>query len=328
MTKRVLGLLAFAACLVAARGARADAAQDVRDIRAGRLPVRHQWLGWDAAGHAHVRELVCSDGGTVSCRAAFLELEPRGKGKRTALLDVNEVYCGNGSSCAALDKKTVGAFEAAEKRALAALPSATPTPPLADPKGVLGAVAGEPTRVEVAAFDVSKSPDDVPHLAVRLVARGKGGAFEVLATLDERVFTLDKSKLEAAYASPDGKSAVVVATTETSVMCWSFQSLESVLVDLPQRRASLANTIGFRAWKKGDMPSALAAFTESTQHDASYALGWYNRAAVESRTGGAVAAAASFKKAVGLDPKLAARACKDRDFDAMRAADPSLVSCR
>jgi hypothetical protein len=214
-----------------------------------------------------------------------------------------------------------------EKRAIAALPATTKPPPAPDPAGVLGTIAGAPTRVEIAAFDVSTSEDN-PHVAVRLVARGKDGALEILATLDERVFTLDHSRLVAAYLSPDAKAAAFVATTDVSIMCWDFQALHTIAVNMPRRRASLANTIGFRAWKKSDMPAALAAFVEATRHDPDFALGWYNRAAVESRTGAASEARTSFQRATALDPKLAGRACKDHDFDPLRAFDPALLPCR
>jgi hypothetical protein len=327
LPSRVLGVLLTGLSLFGAPLARADATADVKDIRAGNFPLRHEWLGWDAAGHAHVRTLVCSTGGTDSCHAALLDLAPDGTTHATKLLDVVEVYCGSNGPCAALDAKTVSDFVVADKRAVAALPSLTRTTVAADPKSILGMVAGEPTRIEVASFDVATSPDDVPHLAVRVVARGKGGAFEVLGTLDERAYTVDSAAFDTAYVSPDGKSAVVVARSDTTMMCWSFQELGAFAVNLPRRRASLANTIGFRAWKKGDMPAALAAFTEATHDDPDYALGWYNRAAVESRTGATKEAATSFRRAIGLDASLSARACKDRDLDALRAQEPATLTC-
>jgi hypothetical protein len=164
-------------------------------------------------------------------------------------------------------------------------------------------------------------------VSVRLVARGAGGATETLAVLasDQR---FSSGKATAAYLSPDGKRALVVAGFETGAMCWDFQHLNVVAVDLPRRRASLANTIGFRAWKRGDMPAALAAFKESTRLDPSFGLGAFNRAAVESRTGDLAAAGQSFRTAVALDASAAARACKDHDFDALRAAEPALMACR
>ena len=319
-------LLAFVTTALAApTPAHADAAADVREIRTGALPLRHEWLGWDGAGHAHLRTLACSPGGTTSCRAAFVEVRPDAPNRLTPLLDVNEVYCSKGEGCSALDRKTVLAFEAAEKKGLAALPAGlAATPAATDTAGALGPLAGEPTRVEITAFETN---GDLGALSVQLVLRGKGGATETLAILDSYARTVEKERVVDAHVSQDGAAAVFVATIATTMMCWDFQSLHVVGVNVPRRRASLANTIGFRAWKKGDMAAALAGFSEATQEDATFGLGWYNRAAVESRTGAVAAAAASFGKAVALDPKATARACRDADFRALRAADPALLRC-
>ena len=62
--------------------------------------------------------------------------------------------------------------------------------------------------------------------------------------------------------------------------------------------------------------------------DPRFALGWYNRAAVESRTGDTASAGASFRTAVALDAGMPARACRDHDFDALRASEPGLLSCK
>lgn len=75
------------------------------------------------------------------------------------------------------------------------------------------------------------------------------------------------------------------------------------------------------------MGAALAGFTEATILDASYGLGWYNRASVESKNGTLVSAKASFETALKLDPAFAKRACKDADFKALRAVEPSLFGC-
>jgi hypothetical protein len=321
---RTLGALLLTASIASAANAGAGAAADVRELRAGALPARYDWLGWDAAGHAHFRKLVCSSGGTVSCRAALVDLTPDAPARATELLDVAEVYCDPGSPCSALTPKTVASFVAAERRALSALSPTTKTMPVSDPAAIFGTIAGEPTRVEVTAFRLS---DDESRVVVRLVARGKGDAREDLGTLAERVTRLDHAGLNGAYLSPDGRSAAVVASIQTTTMCWDSRDISMVSVNLPRHRASLANTIGFRAWKKNDMPAALAAFREATQHDASFALGWYNRAAVESRTGAVDAAAASFREATSLDLKLARRACNDHDFDPLRASTPSIIAC-
>ena len=322
---RPIALVLVAFSLFAARAARADAAADVRDIRAGQLPTRHEWIGWDAAGHAHMRTLRCSTGGTDFCRAALVDLAPDGTAHETPLLDVVEVYCGALGPCAALDRKTTLAFEAAESRGLAAMPATIPTPAAADPETVLGTIAGDPTRVQIDIVDRS-TPADAPNFALRLVARGKDGATETLGMLDTRIATGD-GKVVAAYVSPDGVTAAFVVTTSTTMMCWDFQNVRAMAVNLPRRRASLANTIGFRAWKRGDMSAALAAFSEGTRHDPGFALAWYNRAAVESRIGAVTDASASFRRAVALEPKLSTRACRDGDFASLRGAEPGLMTC-
>ena len=312
------------AAVLAAPDATADATADVRDLRAGKLPLRHEWLGWDGDGHAHLRTLACSSGGTVSCRAATVEILADAPPRKTTLLDVVELYCENRQPCTALDKKTVLAFEAAEKKAIAALPNRVVTPAAPDAKGALGTVAGELTRLEVTAFETANDPTVV---SVQLVLRGKGGATETLAVLDPQARTLEGGRIADTFLSADGARAVVVATISTTMMCWDFQSLHTIGVNVPRRRASLANTIGFRAWKAGDMPAALAAFAEATREDATFPLGWYNHAAVASRTGTVAEAAASFTKATALDVRAASRACRDPDFRALRAAEPALFRC-
>lgn len=111
------------------------------------------------------------------------------------------------------------------------------------------------------------------------------------------------------------------------VMCWDHSDRPTVVVDIARKRSSLANTIGWRAYRKGDRVASLAGFTEATTLDASYGLGWYNRASVESSNGDLPSAKASFEKALKLDPAFARRACKDPDFNTLRAAEPSLFRC-
>jgi len=325
--KRWVSCAAAMIGLLACGSARADAAQDVKDLRAGQLPLRYEWLGWDSASAAHFRTLTCSGGGTTSCSAAFVKQAADVPPKATTLLSVNEVYCGTGT-CEALDAATVRKFVAIEKATLAGLPTTTMTAREKDPRLVFGSVAGDATKLEVRARDVSKGPDDFPHLQVELVLRGKGGASETLGVLDSRVYRLESSKIRDAFLAADGKTAAIVVETHVGVMCWSFEGLSTVGSSLPRHKASLANTIGFVAWKSGDMTGALAGFTEATTLDATLGLGWYNRAAVESRTGDVAGAKTSFDAAVALDSSFASRACKDPDFAKLRTAEPSLFHCR
>lgn len=327
MNNRWLACAGVMMGLLASGPALADATRDVRDLRAGELPLRYDWLGWDATSAAHFRTLTCSGGGTTSCSAALVKQAADVPARATPLLSVSELYCGKVGPCTALDAATVRAFVAAEKSALAARPATTRTAAASDPLLVFGAVAGDATRLEVRTRDVSQGPDDSPRLQSELVLRGKGGAIEALGVLDRRIDRLDAGRVRDVFVSPDGRTAAIVVETHVGMMCWDFDGLHTVGASMHRHKASLANTIGFVAWKRGDMASALAGFGEATRVDASFGLGWYNRAAVESRNGDAPRAAGSFAVAVGLDRSFARRACKDPDFTALRAAQPALFDC-
>ena len=320
--------LAFAAAallLLALPGvASADATQDVKDIRSGQLPVRYDWLGWDG-GTAHFRTLVCSEGGTTSCTAAIVKQSDL-KTTRVDLLSVQEVYCDPKSPCAALDAKTVATFVGRERAANAALPTLAKGAIVADPLLVFGAVAGEATTVAVRLRDVSQQAGD-PKLTVELVLKGKGGTMETLGTLDSHVYRLNSSAIKGAHLSADGKTAAFAVAIGVGVMCWDFAGLSTVVASVPRTRATLANTIGWKAYQKGDMAAAFAGFREASTLDATYGLGWYNRASIESRNLDVASAKASFETALELDSSFAKRACKDPDFKALRASDPSLFGC-
>jgi hypothetical protein len=322
--KRLFITAALLGIAVLPRIASADAAQDVTDIRAGRLPVRYDWLGWDGST-AHFRKLVCSEGGTTSCTARIVK-QSDVKTTVVELLSINEVYCSPKSPCAALPPATAAAFAARERAANAALPTLTPGTRIADPSHVFGAVASEATTVVVRVRDVSQ-PDDTPKLMVELVLKGKGGTTETLGTLDSAVYRLNKSAIQGAHLSADGKTVAFAVETDIGVMCWDFSGLATVVVDLSRKKASLANTIGWKTYQRGDMVAALTSFTEATTLDASFGLGWYNRASIESRNLDLASARTSFDVARKLDASFAKRACKDPDFKPLRTSDPSLFSC-
>lgn len=303
--------------------ARADARADLVAMRGGERPVRTEMLGWDLAERAHFRTVVCSEGGSTTCSVTY---ERRGPGEPpgdTVVLSVAEVYCGDGS-CPLSDPKVVARFLAADARARDMLPALTAAAPEKDASGVFGPVAGASTRVEVRVLD--RSTPDRPSALAELVLRGRGGAVEVLGKLAEG-YRVEKSALVGAYRSPSAARVALAVETETGVMCWSFQDLHTLAVDAARARAGLANTIGFRAYKRGSMTEARAAFTEATATDPTFALGWYNRAALESRDGDVAAAAVSLERAVALDASFQRRACKDRDFDALRGAGPAPLVC-
>jgi hypothetical protein len=303
--------------------ASADAAKDLKDIRGGQLPIRYAWLGW-SGDTAHFRTLVCSEGGTTACTAEIVK-QTSAKTDRAPLLSVQEVYCDGKSPCAALDAVTASSFVKAERIADAALPSLTAGASFTDPSRAFGPVAGEPTTVSVRAHDVTE--DGNPRLIVDLVLNGKGGAVERLGILSSTAFRLNGSSVLGTHVSPDGKTAAFAVRIDYGVMCWDFSALPTVVVDVARKRSSLANTIGWRAYRKGDIGASLAAFTEATSLDGSYGLGWYNRASVESRNGTLASAKTSLEAALKLDPAFARRACKDPDFNPLRAAEPSLLHC-
>jgi hypothetical protein len=319
MMKRLA--LAVALLLAIPSVASADAAHDVKDIRAGQLPNRYEWLGWDGST-AHFRTLSCSEGGTTSCNANIVKQSDLAT-SRVELLSVVEVYCGSGGACAALTPPIVARFVARENAAIAALPTLTKGAPVTDATRVFGAVGGEATQVAVHPRVISADP----NIAVELVLKGKGGAMETLGTLDTRVFRLNGSAIKGAHLSVDGKTAAFVVQTDVGVMCWDFSGIATVVVDVSRRRSSLANTIGWRAYQKRDLGAALAGFTEATTIDPSFGLGWYNRASVESRNADLTSAETSFQAALKLDASFAKRACKDPDFKPLRASAPTLFRC-
>ena len=238
---------------------------------------------------------------------------------------MQEVNCEPKSPCAALDPHTVATFAGREKAAMAALPTLATGAAVTDPLSVFGTVVGEATTVSVHLRDISQPGD--PKLMVELVLKGKGGALEKLGTLDAHVYRLNSSAIKGAHVSPDGKTAAFAVATDVGVMCWDFQGLSTVVVNVALTKATLANTIGWKAYQKGDMVAALAGFREATTLDASYGLGWYNRASLESRNLDVASAKVSCEAARKLDPSFAKRACKDPDFKALRASDPSLFDC-
>jgi hypothetical protein len=318
--------LAFALLFASIPGvASADATQDVKDIRGGRLPVRYEWLGWDK-GTAHMRTLVCSEGGTTSCTAAIVK-QSDVTTTRVELLSIREVYCDPKSPCAALDTKTVAAFVGKEKAAMASLPALVPGTAVSDPAHLFGTVGGRATTVAVRARDVSSA--NGPKVIVDLVLKGgaRDSAVESLGTLDPSVYRLNSSAMKGAHLTTDGKSAAFAVSLDVGVMCWDFAGLQTVVVDVARKKASLANTIGWKAYQKGDMVGALAGFREATVVDATFGLGWYNRAAVESRDLDLTSAKASFEAAKKLDSSFVKRACTDADFNALRTFEPSLFDC-
>jgi tetratricopeptide (TPR) repeat protein len=83
------------------------------------------------------------------------------------------------------------------------------------------------------------------------------------------------------------------------------------------------------AYEAGELDEASEWFHEATKEDPSYAWGWFNRGALESRRGELEAAAKSVGKAIELDDRHRTRACADADYTALAAtqAGGALLEC-
>jgi hypothetical protein len=325
MFRRALVAAAFLVALPST--ASADARKDIVDIRSGQLPVRHEMLGWTSSNEAIVRSLVCRESGTAFCNASISILRP-GAGTSVKLLEINEVYCSKGSPCQALDTPTAMSFISAESRALAGLPAHSAGTSLSDPAAPFGRIAGDATTIGFRQLAVKRGEDE--GVTVDLVLRGARGAAEPLAKIESFTPRVERApKIVGAYLSPDGKRVALAVEYAIGFMCWGpVAELDVSVIDVAPRRASLANSVAFRAYNAGDMNEALAGFTEATTIDPSYALAWFNRAAVESRLGKLDEATSSLRKAEALDASMEQRACKDADFDALRADGRAAGSLR
>lgn len=284
-----------------------DPLTEVAAIGRGDSPTSFTFLGWTADERAVVRIFLCSEGGERMCSSSV--------GVYTAGLPstVTETFSYEGyDPVAPADAR---AFVAAERRALAALPPLTAAAPLPDAASAFGSVASTPVVLRVGARPRPSGPDDFPRQSL-----------DAVAPLGARVRVLDLGSAQSvngirvtAYPSPGGKLVALVIGADTTTMCWDSSSLDVVVVDVARVRAQLANAVGFRAYRAGHVSEALDRFREATVIAPTHALAWHNRASVESRTGDVAAALASERLAIRLDPSMAARACRDTDFAALRA---------
>jgi len=220
-------ILALAAHLLlfGARPARADARHDIVDIRHGRLPVRHELLGWRPDGRAVFRTTACSEGGTVACRAELRVVGTEGVASATVLLDIVEVYCEAGAPCEALPHDVARAFLRAEERAIAAQGPLSRTAPAVDVASSLGGA------IRLSARLVPIERDELPGVRTELVAE-RGGTRRRLATLSPFDQRMEHLRLRAAYPSPDGTRTAVVVELGAGEMCWGpFWDHAIVVVD-------------------------------------------------------------------------------------------------
>jgi len=239
-----LAAVLFVSSFVPAAPARADAAADVRDLLAGRLPVRHELLGWTAAGGAIFRTLVCAEGGTTACTASLVVVMPDGDVSTTTLLDVNELYCADGEPCAALAPAVAKEFVAKERVVLSVLP------PLVRGRAAdvtaVGPVAGAPTELVLRARDGGER-FDTPGVRTELALAGATGAAVRLEVLSEWNARMEGMEIQAVYPSPDGSRLVVVSALGAGEMCWGpFWELHFSTVEIAPAAAKLGDAIAAR----------------------------------------------------------------------------------
>lgn len=180
---RALQPIAILLTVLASHTVHADAKTDIQDLRAGKLPVRHEMLGWATFDEAVLRTLVCVESGTTNCRVAIEHAAPSAQ-KTTTLLDLSELYCNPKEWCAPLTRRVVSDFALAETREIAALGPLMPGSTIADPSAVLGTVAGSPTTVGFRTLAVNDTKRG-PGVRLDLVLRGARGSVETLANLHD-----------------------------------------------------------------------------------------------------------------------------------------------
>jgi hypothetical protein len=236
-----LASVLFVSALAPSAPARADAAADVRDLLAGRLPVRHALLGWTAAGGAIFRTLVCAEGGTTSCTAAVVVVAPDGDVTTTTLLEVNELYCAEGEPCEALAPAVAKEFVAKERAVLSALPALVPG--RAGDTAAVGPVAGAPTELVLRTRDGGER-FDTPGVRTELALVGAKGAAVRLETLSEWNARMEGMEIQGVYPSPDGTRLVVVSALGAGEMCWGpFWDLSFATVEIAPAAAKLGGVI-------------------------------------------------------------------------------------
>jgi len=295
--------------------ARADAAADLAAIEHGHLPTAVEFLGWGADGTGFARSTVCMHSGATRCVVQFYRLAPGHDPVVTTVLETSALDdChGHWNHCEGLTPQMRAQFVAADARALAALPPHTTTPAVPTPTAAFGSIASGPIvlRIHSSAHDLEDAP-------VTLQLVDSHGIAESVATIDRTDFVLHDTIPEVRL-SPDGRRAFIVAAYEEHSTEMRESTVVPTVIDVSRARAVLVNTLGFRAYRAADLPGALTLFREATTIDPTFALGWYNRASVEARTGDATSAVASLARVASLDAAQAHHACVDHDFDTVRA---------
>ena len=304
--------------------AHADAHDDVRDIRRGLMPVRHELLGYTDRHEFVFRSLECADE-LGACHADVTTVPPNGEPVEESLLSFD---CTSHDSCAVLPDEVAEEFVLAETRVLSQLPDLQGAPQVAVPSSALEALVTGPVTVTVQTRPTAEPGGHGVH--TELVARAPNGAEVDIATISTFDGEVEDARLEAAYRSTDGKHVAFVVLYRPGTVCWGpYDKLAFVVVDTAKARARLANASGLVAKRNGEVALARAAFVQASELAPTQAFAWYNRAALSARFGDTHDALESLRRAVKLNKKLAVRACTETDLAsiALPATKEKLLRC-
>jgi tetratricopeptide (TPR) repeat protein len=321
--------IALAALTLLPSLALADARRDIVELRHGRTRSHHAFLGWTEDGEAVSRRLVCSEGGEVACRATIDVLKPGGN-ERTTLLWENteslyEVATPENPK-GPISAAEATAFIRAEAKARSTFDRLVPGDVVTPPAEAFGTIGGEPTRIYLRTSD---HPSQEESLRLHVAVLGPRGVAIDLERLDNEPWRIEGHELLDARVSPDGSSVFVAMHYLDGVMCWDGEDIELTIADRHAVRAKIANAVGLRAYRAGELDEARARFHDATVEDPDYAWGWFNLAALQSRHGELDASARSLGRAIDLDERLRQRACNDDDFTALADTEPgrALLRC-
>ena len=293
-------LLSLLSLLIASGVAHADARYDIFRMRHDEMPLEHQMLGWTSDNEAVFRNAVCGSGGTNVCNVSIDIIAPSSTSSIPLL---------NFSGDDPIETSQAMHFIRAEREALALLPLLEDGRHLDVPEEALGTVLGETLHLDTASRPVA---DDEEALSLVVRADKRGVKLRV-AEVRRSWVSLFEVEIRDAYLSPDASRLALVIHSNTAA-CWDFEMFHVVVIDLGDVRAKVANTAGFRAYKRGDMRLAYDGFVEATRHNPAHGLAWFNRAGIESLAGDVGEAARSLGRAVEIDGSFVERACGDRDF--------------
>jgi tetratricopeptide (TPR) repeat protein len=307
----------------------ADARRDIVELRHGRTRSHQTFFGWTEDGQAVARRLVCSEGGEMTCRATIDVLEP-GEDDHTTLLWENteslyEVATPEDPK-GPISLAEATAFIRAEAKALRTWDRLVPGAVVSPPAEAFGTIGGEPTWIYLR---TSNHPTEEDALRLHVAVRGPRGVSIDLEQIDNEPWRLEGFDLLDARVSADGSSVFVAMHYMDGVMCWDGEDIELTVADRRAVRAKIANAVGLRAYRAGELDEARARFHDATVENPEYAWGWFNQAALQSRRAEVEESVRSLGRAIDLDERLRERACKDDDFTAVADTEPgrALLRC-